>query len=140
MRTVNRCWLWAFHTTPLGWVLETRLKRSFLISMITGEQIKAARMMLRLSQREFAMMTHVTIHTVQRMEQTRGPLRNAGPLIEAVRTATEAAGIEFIPSGPYVGNGGPGIRLKGDVIVEQIVDDTTVGALAVKPKRKEIVA
>lgn len=34
--------------------------------------------------------------------------------VEAMRSALETAGVEFIPEGPYQGDGGPGARLRRD--------------------------
>lgn len=45
------------------------------------------------------------------------------PLVEAVRTSLENAGVVFIEAGRYVGDGGPGARLTGEIILEdQIVE------------------
>lgn len=42
--------------------------------MLTGEQIKAARAMLRLDQRQFAARVGAAVTMVQRLERARGPV------------------------------------------------------------------
>ena len=91
--------------------------------MIRGEQIRAARALLRLNQSQLAGLAHVSPGTIRRLERTRGPIMRPPPLVEAVRTALENAGVIFIEAGRYVGDGGPGARLAGEVILEdQIVE------------------
>ncbi|MDX1400857.1 MAG: hypothetical protein R3245_02955 [Kiloniellales bacterium] len=91
---------------------------SLLISdkIITGEQIKGARAMLRLDQKQFSALIHVTVGAVQRMEKTRGPLKLNAGLLEAVSSALEAAGLELIDAGHFEGTGGPGIRFAGQPV------------------------
>jgi len=91
--------------------------------MVTGEQIRAARAMLRLSQRQFAELAHVSENAVRRMERTRGPLPIGDMLVEAVRTAVEAAGVHFIEAGAYSRTGGAGVRLAGEVLLEDKIVD-----------------
>lgn len=89
--------------------------------IVTGEQIRAARAMLRIDQKQFASLTHVTMAVMRRMERTRGPIVAAPGLLEAMRLALEDAGIELIPAGPYQGIGGPGLRMKGEPVVAEDV-------------------
>lgn len=86
--------------------------------MTYGEQIRAARALLRLNQLQLAELAHVNLGAVRRLERTRGPVTLSEPIVAAVRSALEAAGISFIDPGPYSGVGGPGVRLDGDVILE----------------------
>jgi len=91
--------------------------------IITGEQIRAARAMLRLDQKQFASLTHLTLGTVRRLERTHGPVTAPAGLLDAMRFALEAAGVELIDAGPYKGVGGPGIRLKGEPVADNDVID-----------------
>lgn len=79
--------------------------------------------MLRLDQRQFAALTHVSVGMVRRMERTMGPITAAAGLLEAVRVALDDAGIELIEAGPYEGVGGPGLRFKGEPLVKDDVID-----------------
>ena len=73
--------------------------------MLTSEQIRAARGLLRWSVRELAQRACVHIATVQRMERCQGPVQGTVECLRKVQRALEAAGVEFLPD-----NGGPGVR------------------------------
>jgi hypothetical protein len=75
---------------------------------ITSEQVRAARALIRWEQRDLAATSKVSLPSIKRLETTPGPLAAQARTIEALRSALEAAGVEFIPE-----NGsGPGVRLK----------------------------
>ncbi len=76
--------------------------------MITSEQVRAARALLRWEQKELAAASGVSLPTVKRLETRPGVLGALEPTIAALRSALEAAGIEFIPEN----GGGAGVRLK----------------------------
>lgn len=79
--------------------------------------------MLRLDQKQFAALTHLTLGAIRRMERSRGPVAAAPGVIEALRHALEAAGVEIIDAGHYTGIGGPGVRLKGEpVAADDVID------------------
>ena len=74
---------------------------------ITSELIRAARALLRWEQRDLAQASGVSLPTIKRLEVTPGVLAAHSSTVTALRTALEAAGIEFT-------NGdGSGVRLKG---------------------------
>ena len=73
--------------------------------MITGAQVRMGRAALRLGVRELAQAASVSPATVTRIEGDHPA--NASTLA-AIRSALEAAGVEFIPEN----GGGPGVRLK----------------------------
>lgn len=100
--------------------------------MTYGEQIRAARALLRINQLQLAELAHVSLGAIRSLERTRGPLTLSEPIVAAVRGALEAAGISFIDPGPYTGLGGPGVRLAGNVILEdKVVElETSVDAVA----------
>ena len=76
--------------------------------MLTCEQLRAARAILRWRAVDLAERAQVNLSTIQRAEKADGPV----PMIPAnertVREALEAAGIELIPEN----GGGAGVRLK----------------------------
>ena len=79
----------------------------------TGRQIAAARTLLGMSQPELAARANISVPTLKRMEASDGPASGIANNVLAVRTALEAAGVEFIPE-----NGsGAGVRLKKSVIM-----------------------
>ncbi|WP_454018456.1 helix-turn-helix domain-containing protein [Azospirillum sp. Marseille-Q6669] len=59
--------------------------------------------------RDLAREAGVSTDTIARLE--RGEELKAAT-IASIRTAFETAGVEFIPEGPYQGDGGTGVRLK----------------------------
>lgn len=75
--------------------------------MITSEQLRAARALLQWDQKRLASASKVSTATIKRLEPLSGPLRANQVTIEALRSALEAAGVEFIPEN----GGGPGVRL-----------------------------
>ena len=77
--------------------------------MMTAEQLRAARGLLRWSQSAAARHASISVETIKRLERMTGPLTRVHvETIEALREAFEAAGVEFIdPNG-----GGPGVRLR----------------------------
>jgi transcriptional regulator with XRE-family HTH domain len=76
--------------------------------MLTSEQIRAARAMLRIEQRELAERSGVSLETIKRIERIPGVVSAYASTVAAIQTALEAAGIEFIPEN----GGGPGTRLR----------------------------
>lgn len=82
--------------------------------MLTAEQIRAARGMLRLDQANLARTAGVSVETIKRLERMDGPLLAAtGTTVQKIQSALESAGCVFI-DGEYTGTGGPGVRLKGE--------------------------
>lgn len=75
--------------------------------MILSEQIKAARSLLDWDQKELATRADVGITTVKRLEARSGVVGGTMDTVVRLKSALEAAGIEFI-GGP---GDGPGVRL-----------------------------
>ena len=72
----------------------------------TAAQCRAARALLNLSQAQLAEMSRVATKTVADFErEARTPYDRT---LADIRSALEAAGVEFIPEN----GGGPGVRLK----------------------------
>jgi transcriptional regulator with XRE-family HTH domain len=67
--------------------------------MISAEQIKAARALLRMEQEELAQRSGVSVTTIRRLEAASGERLVAGATTETVRKALEEAGVEFIHQG-----------------------------------------
>jgi len=75
--------------------LAARQQRSQPQTMPTGEQIRAARALLRWSAAELARRARVSHNTVSRCEAVDGVPRVQTATLERIRHAFEAAGIEF---------------------------------------------
>ena len=80
--------------------------------MITGMQLRAARALLGLDQRQLAQAASLSLPTIQRMEASDGVVRgNVDSLMKLV-DALHASGIELIGEGAASSGGGRGVRLK----------------------------
>ena len=80
--------------------------------MITAAQMRAARALLGIDQRELAERSRLSLPTIQRMEACDGVVRgNVDSLMKLV-DALAAGGIELIGEGAASGGGGRGVRLK----------------------------
>jgi transcriptional regulator with XRE-family HTH domain len=76
--------------------------------MLTSEQVRAARAMLRIEQRDLADASGVSLETVKRIERSAGPISALAVTVEKITKALEAAGVIFVAE-----NGeGPGVRLR----------------------------
>lgn len=79
--------------------------------MITSGQMRAARAMLGIDQRELASLSGLSLPTIQRMEASGGVVRgNVDSLMKLVE-ALNKAGIELITEGATSSQGGRGVRL-----------------------------
>ena len=82
------------------------------LPMITSAQMKAARALLGIDQRQLAQRAHLSLPTIQRMEASSGVVRgNVNSLMKLV-DALAADGIELIGEGTASNSGGRGVRLK----------------------------
>ncbi|OLB73188.1 MAG: transcriptional regulator [Alphaproteobacteria bacterium 13_2_20CM_2_64_7] len=80
--------------------------------MITGAQMRAARALLGIDQRQLAERSGLSLPTIQRMEASDGVIRgNVDSLMKLV-DALATAGIELIGEGAVSHGGGRGVRLK----------------------------
>lgn len=81
--------------------------------MITASQVRAARALLAIDQRELAARSGLSLPTIQRMETSDGVIRgNVDSLMKLV-AALDAAGLELISDNATSTGGGRGVRLKG---------------------------
>jgi len=79
--------------------------------MITGAQMRAARALLGLDQRELARLSGLSLPTIQRMESSEGSVRAVVDSLEKVIDALTAAGVELIAEGSPSAGIGRGVRL-----------------------------
>src|SRR6478609_1531772 len=83
--------------------------------MITSNQLKAARALLNIDQRQTAELADLSVPTIQRMEASDGVIRgNVDSLMKLV-SALESAGIELINPDVLSVAGGRGVRLRDHI-------------------------
>ena len=80
--------------------------------MISAGQVRAARALLGIDQRELAEIANLSVPTIQRMEASEGVIRGNVDSLMKLIGALEAAGILLINEGTPSNDGGRGIRLK----------------------------
>ena len=76
--------------------------------MISSEQVRAARAMLRWEQKDLAEASAVSLPSIKRLETQPGGLAAQPRTVDAIRTAFEVAGVIFIAEDGE----GPGVRLR----------------------------
>lgn len=76
--------------------------------MVTGEQIRAARALLRIEQADLARLAGVSKPTVARLELTVGPIQATTRTAERIERALLQAGARLIPGDAA---SGPGVQL-----------------------------
>src|SRR5258708_39983346 len=80
--------------------------------MITSAQLRAARVLLGIDQRQLAELSGLSVPTIQRMEASETMVRgNVDSLVKLI-TAFDAAGIEMIDEAAVSNSQGRGARLK----------------------------
>lgn len=77
--------------------------------MITTEQIRAARALLRLTVADLSVQAGVGVATIKRLEAVDGIPPAHARTLDALQKALEAAGVEFIGTP----DNAPGVRLRG---------------------------
>lgn len=80
--------------------------------MITAAQMRAARALLGIDQRELAELSGVSLPTVQRMEASDGNVRGIIDSLTKVVDAFDNAGIELIGENVKSVGSGRGVRFK----------------------------
>ena len=87
--------------------------------ILTADQLRAARAMMRMDQSALAAASGVSVETIKRLERMEGPLSETRvATVNAIQGALEKAGVEFT-------NGDqPGVRLRkssgGSIPVEEL--------------------
>jgi transcriptional regulator with XRE-family HTH domain len=93
--------------------------------MITANQLRAARALLSIDQRQMAALADLSVPTIQRMEASGGVIRaNVDSLMKLV-SALESAGIELINPGAASATGGRGVRLREHLTNPKTAPKTT---------------
>lgn len=80
--------------------------------MITAPQMRAARALLGIDQRQLADLSGVSLPTIQRMEASEGNVRGTVDTLIKVVEALGAAGVELIGDNARSTEGGRGVRFK----------------------------
>jgi transcriptional regulator with XRE-family HTH domain len=79
--------------------------------MITAAQMRAARALLQIDQRQLADQSGLSLPTIQRMEASDGVVRGNVESLMKLVDALHLAGIELIDDGAPSHTGGRGVRL-----------------------------
>jgi transcriptional regulator with XRE-family HTH domain len=80
--------------------------------MLSAPQLRAARALLGIDQRQLAALAALSVPTIQRMEASDGVIRGNVDSLMKLIAALDAAGIELIGEGGASHGGGRGVRLK----------------------------
>jgi transcriptional regulator with XRE-family HTH domain len=80
--------------------------------MITSNQLRAARFLAGLDQRQLAELASLSLPTIQRMEASQGVIRGNVDSLTKLIAALGAAGVELIEDNAASFEGGRGVRLK----------------------------
>jgi len=80
--------------------------------VITAAQMRAARALLGIDQRQLAEMAGLSVPTIQRMEASEGNVRGVIDTLTKVIEALDSAGIELIGDKAVSTGEGRGVRLK----------------------------
>ncbi|MBB6487006.1 DNA-binding transcriptional regulator [Rhizobium lusitanum] len=80
--------------------------------MITAAQMRAARALLGIDQRQLAELAGISVPTIQRMEASADVVRGNVDSLMRLLAALNEAGIEVINEGAVSQDGGRGVRLK----------------------------
>lgn len=80
--------------------------------MITAAQMRAARALIGIDQRQLAALAGVSLPTIQRMEASNGPVRGVIDTLVKVVEALDQAGVELIAENAPSQGSGRGVRVK----------------------------
>ncbi|GHB96906.1 helix-turn-helix domain-containing protein [Thermomonas carbonis] len=80
--------------------------------MISSTQMRAARALLGIDQKQLAEMAGVSVPTIQRMESSHGNVRGVVATLTKIIDALDAAGLELIGNENPSQGRGRGVRLK----------------------------
>jgi len=80
--------------------------------MITSAQLRAARALIGLDQRQLAALSGLSVPTIQRMEASEGVIRGTVDSLVKLIGALEAAGVVLIGDNAQSERGGRGVRIK----------------------------
>jgi predicted transcriptional regulator len=80
--------------------------------MITAAQMRAARALLGIDQKQLSELSGVSLATIQRMEGSDGQVRGMIDTLVRIVAALDSVGIELIGENATSSRGGRGVRLK----------------------------
>ena len=80
--------------------------------MITAAQLRAARALLGIDQKDLAASSGLSLPTIQRMEASDGVIRGTVDSLVKLTHALDAAGVELIAENTVSQGIGRGVRLK----------------------------
>ena len=80
--------------------------------MITAAQLRAARVLLGIDQRQLATLSGLSVPTIQRMESSHGNVRGVVGTLTKIIEALDTAGLELIGNEHPSQGRGRGVRLK----------------------------
>jgi transcriptional regulator with XRE-family HTH domain len=80
--------------------------------MLTAAQLRAARALLGIDQRDLSELSGLSVPTIQRMEASDGVIRGNVDSLMKLIGALDRAGLELIGEGATSAGGGRGVRLK----------------------------
>ena len=83
--------------------------------MISAAQLRAARALLGIDQRELADLAGLSVPTIQRMEASEDVIRGNVDSLVKLTAALEKCGIELIGEGAVSRGAGRGVRLKASL-------------------------
>jgi transcriptional regulator with XRE-family HTH domain len=83
-----------------------------VLTVITAAQLRAARALVGMDQKDLAAASGLSLPTIQRMEASEGVIRGNVDSLMKLIAALEGAGVELINEGAVSESGGRGIRLK----------------------------
>ncbi len=89
--------------------------------MITGAQMRAARALLGIDQRQLAELAGVSLPTIQRMESSEGNVRGVVNTLTKIVEAFDAAGVELIGEKVRSLGDGRGVRFKRTIPLNEAV-------------------
>ncbi|HEY3643290.1 MAG TPA: helix-turn-helix transcriptional regulator [Xanthobacteraceae bacterium] len=99
--------------------------------MITSAQLRAARALLGIDQRQLADLCGLSVPTIQRMEASEDVIRGNVDSLMKLIAALETSGVELINDGSVSQGGGRGVRLKTSAKSPQArPEDSTPGPRA----------
>jgi len=116
-------------TTGLVAIYQVNRQRKVTFCMVTSGQLRAARALLAIDQRQLAKMASLSVPTIQRMEGSSGVIRGNVDSLMKLISALDMAGIELISEGAVSSEGGRGVRLKARLHIADLGLDQSAQAL-----------
>ena len=97
--------------------------------MITSAQLRAARALVGIDQRQLALKSGLSVPTIQRMEASHGVVRGNVDSLTRLIAALDKAGVELIAEDANSFGGGRGVRLKATGTVPPATRNRTLRAV-----------